>query len=236
MRFESDRGRGFTLLELMAVVAIITILLVTIIPALDNVAPSSRLDAGGRYVAGTIELAQSEAISQRKEFVIAYDLDRHTYWIILPEGSARSPEDREAPEDTLGAAAGAVPKGGGSRPEDDLEHGPPPPDEQGENDEQQKDAAVEASYADREAFEPNELPSGVEFEAVVVGDENHTAGRVYVSFDQRATQGAHMVGLRLAQTPGGEGPSGQTWLRFDPLTRTLTYSAQRPEVPTLEGE
>ena len=73
-------------------------------------------------------------------------------------------------------------------------------------------------------------------EGVVVGDETHTSGRVYVSFDQRATQGAHMVGLRLAQTPGGDGPSGQTWLRFDPLTRTLTYSPQRPEVPTLEGE
>ena len=107
--------RGFTLLELMAVVAIITILLVTVIPALDNVAPSSRLDAGGRYVAGTIELAQSEAISQRKEFVVAYDLDNNTYWIILPEGSERSPNDQEAPpEEEAAKAAGG--KGAGERP------------------------------------------------------------------------------------------------------------------------
>lgn len=231
--FGSNR-RGFTLLELMAVIAIITILLVSVVPALDNIAPSSRLEAGGRYVAGTIELAQSEAISQRKEFVVAYDLDQNTYWIILPEGSERDPDAGPEDEQLPGGVPGVEGDKPGERPEDDLEHGLPPPDEEGENGEEAKDAAVEASYAERDAFEPNALPADVEIEAVVIGEETHSSGTVYVSLDHRGTTGAHMVGLRLADVPGGGGPTGSIWLRFDPLTRTLTYSPQRPQVPTLE--
>lgn len=232
-------ARAFTLIELSAVVLIITILLVSVIPKLDNMAPSSRLSAGARYVAGTIETAQSEAISQRQEFVIAYDLDRNTYWIILPENHERSPDESESPQD---AAANALGVGGeegkavGDRPEDDVEHGVAPPEESGENSEEDKDEATEASFADREAFEPNELPMSVEFKSVQIGEETHTSGRVYVSFDHRGTSGAHMVALQLEDVPGGGGPQGEMWLRFDPLTRTLTYSEEQPQVPTIEGD
>ncbi|MBL4844079.1 MAG: hypothetical protein JKY65_01020 [Planctomycetes bacterium] len=236
LSYRRRSARSFTLIELSAVVLIITILLVSVVPALDNLAPSSRLDAGARYVAGTIEIAQSEAISQRKEFVVAYDLDNHTYWIILPEGHSRGPDETEDPNADDPTFDVGDSKGAGDRPADDVEHGPAPPDKDGENDEEQKDAAVDASYADREAFEPNELPRDVEFKSVVVGDqEPRQSGRVYVSLDHRGTTGAHMVGLQLKQNPGSGGPTGEVWLRFDPLTRTLTYSEQQPQVPTLEG-
>jgi len=232
--------RSFTLIELSAVVLIITILLVSVIPKLDNLAPSSRLSAGARYVAGTIETAQSEAISQRQEFVIAYDLDRNTYWIILPEGHERSPDggdDPQTPEDQAADAfGGGEGKGASDRPEDDLEHGTAPPEESGENSEEDKEEATDATFADREAFEPNELPMSVEFKSVTIGDETRSSGRVYVSFDHRGTTGAHMVALQLETVPGSGEPQGEMWLRFDPLTRTLTYSEEQPQVPTIEGD
>jgi type II secretory pathway pseudopilin PulG len=239
-RIQGASKRSFTLIELSAVVLIITILLVSVIPKLDNMAPSSRLSAGARYVAGTIETAQSEAISQRQEFVVAYDLDRNTYWIILPEGHERGPDDTGDTQSPGDPALDAMGEGGskaaGDRPEDDLEHGMAPPEEGGENSEEDKDEATEASFADREAFEPNELPMSVEFKSVSIGDDTRTSGRVYVSFDHRGTTGAHLVALQLEDVPGGGGPQGEMWLRFDPLTRTLTYSEEQPQVPTLEGD
>lgn len=239
-RIGGSSARSFTLIELSAVVLIITILLVSVIPKLDNLAPSSRLSAGARYVAGTIETAQSEAISQRQEFVIAYDLDRNTYWIILPEGHERSPDDTgdpRSPEDPATDAFGADEgKGASDRPEDDVEHGTAPPEAAGENSEEDKEEATDASFADREAFEPNELPMSVEFKSVTIGDETRSSGRVYVTFDHRGTTGAHMVAVQLEDVPGSDNPQGEMWLRFDPLTRTLTYSEEQPQVPTIEGD
>ena len=51
---------------------------------MDNVAPSYRMTGAARRIASNIELAMSEAISQREEFVVAYDLDSNTYWVINP--------------------------------------------------------------------------------------------------------------------------------------------------------
>ena len=72
MALVQRRGRGFTLVELIAVMAIMAILLLAITPALDNMLPSYRLKGGARIIASNIELAQSEAITRRKEFVLAY--------------------------------------------------------------------------------------------------------------------------------------------------------------------
>lgn len=239
-QIQGASARSFTLIELSAVVLIITLLLVSVIPKLDNLAPSSRLDAGARYVAGTIETAQSEAISQRQEFVVAYDLDQHTYWIILPEGHERGPDQADEPQSDASADADmgleGEGKAAGDRPLDDVEHGTPPPEENGENDEDAKEEATEVTFANREAFEPEELPMSVQFKSVTIGDETRSSGRVYVSFDHRGTTGAHLVALQLEDVPGGGGPTGEMWLRFDPLTRTLTYSEEQPQVPTIEGE
>ena len=172
--------------------------------------------------------------------MIAYDLDRNTYWIILPEGHERSPDDTgdpRSPEDPATDAFGADEgKGASDRPEDDVEHGTAPPEAAGENSEEDKEEATDASFADREAFEPNELPMSVEFKSVTIGDETRSSGRVYVTFDHRGTTGAHMVAVQLEDVPGSDNPQGEMWLRFDPLTRTLTYSEEQPQVPTIEGD
>ena len=232
------RRRAFTLIELMAVLVVLTLMLVVVVPAMDNMAPTTRLSSGGRYVAGTIEIAQSEAISQRKEFVVAYDLDNETYWIILPKDHGPPEEERSgvsSPEDQAADALKGMDGKPGERPVDDVEHGPPPPDEEGANTEEDVEEATEATYADREAFEPNELPDGVVIKSVRVGERTKTGGKVYVALDHRGTSGGHVVALALERGEDG-GPAQELWLRFDPLTRTLTYSDSEPNVPTLEGD
>lgn len=221
IRTRRRRARaGFSLIEIMAVLIILGIILMSVVPAIDNLVPAYRLRSAAREVASLIELAHSEAVSTRKEFKLAYDLDQETYWLILPPRDAD--EDREEPEGLLGGAAGEVNKEG--RPIDDLEHGPPPADPNAE-----QDGSRARSDAEREALEPRSLPTDVVLEMVIVGDDEKRVGQVTVPFTHDGASGTHIVGLRLAN--GAE--ADQVWVKFNALTRTIEYSEQRPQVRTL---
>ncbi len=235
------RARGFTLIEVMAVMMIVGIVLIAIVPALDGMVPSYRMTAGARKVASTIELAQSEAIGRRKEYAIAYDLDHHTYWLVLPQAPGGDDERRQQQEagddageglmDDLGAGA---PSGGGDqRPLDDLEHGPPPPDPAAAA-EVPAEEEIPEDFTERDALAPTSLGEGVQLSLVVVGDEEHRSGVVYVPFSRLGDAGSHVVGLRLDEAEDGDG-RGEIWVEFNALTRTIQYHDQRPERRTLEG-
>lgn len=235
------RARGFTLVEVMAVMMIVGIVLIAIVPALDGMVPSYRMTAGARKVASTMELAQSEAIGRRKEYAIAYDLDQHTYWLVLPQEPGREDELRQQQEagdgaggglmDSLGAGA---PSGAGDqRPLDDLEHGPPPPDP-AEAAGAPAEEDVPEDFTERDALAPTPLGEGVRFSLVVVGGEEHRSGVVYVPFSRLGDTGSHVVGLRLEDAEEGDG-RGEIWVEFNALTRTIQYHDQRPERRTLEG-
>jgi prepilin-type N-terminal cleavage/methylation domain-containing protein len=222
---DRDRRRGFTLVELLAVVFIVSIIALAMIPALDNMVPSYRLRSGARNVGSMIELGQSEAIANRKEFAIAYDLDENTYWLILPPAPPPGAEEQaETPPGEMD------PKMSGKRPVDDVEHGLPPPDPQATQ--EQGTVADLPGFEEREYLEPERLPDGVEFERVIVGDEEKTTGRVYVPFTHLGQSGAHVVGFKLSEQDAQE----EVWLKFQPLSRTLELSAERPEVRTLQSE
>lgn len=218
-------GRGFTLVELLAVVFIVSVIALALIPALDNMVPSYRLRAAARNVGSMIELAQSEAIAGRKEFAIAYDLDENTFWIVLPPAAPPGEDQAETPPEEMD------PKLAGKRPADDVEHGLPPPDP--------ALAQEETSVADlpgleeRDFLEPERLPTGVVFERVIVGDEEKTSGKVYVPFSHLGQSGAHVVGFRLDDQ---ESQNEEVWLKYQPLSRTLDLTAERPEVRTLQSE
>src|SRR5947209_2592518 len=83
MRARASRS-GFTLLELLAVVALLGLVLFFVVPNLDSITPRARLKSAARRIGTTMELAQGEAIASGKEFTLAYDLSKGTYWIILP--------------------------------------------------------------------------------------------------------------------------------------------------------
>lgn len=207
------------MIELMAVIFIVSIIALAMIPALDSMVPSYRLRSGARNVASMIELAQSETIANRKEYAIAYDLDENTYWIVLPP--APPEEEQQTPEEPGADAT--------KRPPNDVEHGLPPVDPEAEQ--QVGTVADVPGFEERDYLEPERLPDGVEFDRVVLGDDEKTTGRVYIPFSHLGSAGAHLVGVKLTDPESRE----VIWVKFSPLSRTLDLSAERPEQKTLQS-
>lgn len=226
------RQRGFTMIELMCVLFIVGVLLLAVVPSLDGLVPKYRLRSGAREVGSMMEEAQSQAIARRKEFVLAFDLDQHAYWLLLP------PEDPEQPQGggqgggLLGELMGGGDEQGkeAGRPRDDVEHGLPPPDPEASDEDEREDLPVD----EREALKPRSLPDDVVFTVVTRGDEEHRNGRVYVPFSHLGGAGSCLVGLAI-KGEGGE-PDKEIFVRFNALTRTLIYAEDgRPELLTIDG-
>ncbi len=226
IRSRRSARAGFSLVEIMAVLIILGVILMSIVPAIDNLVPAYRLRGAAREVASLIELAHSEAVSTRKEFRLAYDLDQDTYWLILPPPDREQEEGQQPGLDGLGAASGGE-VGKEGRPVDDIEHGPPPIDPDAE-----QDADRARSDAERDALQPKGLPTDVVFEMIVIGDDEKRVGEVVVPFTHQGEGGTHIVGLKLQN--GTE--ADQLWVKFNALTRTIEYSDQRPTVRTLGSD
>lgn len=219
------RRAGFSLVEIMAVLIILGVILMSVVPALDGLVPAYRLRGAAREIASLIELAQSEAVSTRKEYSLAYDLDANTYWLILPPKDPGEEQDGQGPASMMGGGAGGeVSKEG--RPIDDIEHGPPPVDPDAAQDESQ------ARYdAERDALMPKGLPTDVVFEVILVGDDEKRVGEVIVPFSHLGAGGSHIVGLKLEHGTDAD----QLWVKFNSMTRTIEYTDERPALRTLSG-
>ena len=61
---------GFTIIELMVVVALITVLAIFAVPNLDALIPRYRLNRGAKELAGVVQMARLMAISQGRDFRI----------------------------------------------------------------------------------------------------------------------------------------------------------------------
>ena len=242
--------RAFTLVELMAVMVIVAIMMVSIIPALDSLLPSYRLRSAARNIAGNIELAQSEAIGQRREFVIEYNLDNQTYRLLIPPQEVYEQSAENADGENGQAADPNAPdpnadpndpnaKAKANRPTNDVEHGAPPVDPNAPVPEGQEppDADETPNYDDRQSTDPVKLPGDIKFAVIVVGGEEKRTGSVYVPFTHTGSDGAHVVGLKIeTRDPGESGTPSEVWVKFNPMTRTIEYTPARPEVKTLEPE
>ncbi|MCO5166164.1 MAG: prepilin-type N-terminal cleavage/methylation domain-containing protein [Planctomycetes bacterium] len=221
-RQAGSRRAGFSLIEIMAVMLILGVILMSIVPAIDGLVPIYRLRGAAREVASLMELAQSEAVGTRKEYQIAYSIDRNSYWLVLPPRDPAEDEQQDPAAAMGGLPAGELNKEG--RPIDDLEHGPPPVDPNGPQDPRAARTSME-----REALLPKGLPTDVVFVSVIVGDDEKRTGEVLVPFSHLGAGGTHIVGLRLEN--GAE--ADQIWVKFNALTRTIEYHEERPAVRTL---
>lgn len=76
--------RGFTLIEVAAVILIVTLATAIVIANLDYLSPKYSLRAEARILSGSFEYARSSAIAQNKTFSIVYNLDDNIYYILLP--------------------------------------------------------------------------------------------------------------------------------------------------------
>lgn len=88
-------ARGFTLLELMAALALLGLLATLIAPNLYSLVPEARLDASARALQSAMTLARSNARIQAKTIAIELDLDHAYYRTVWP------PEDQLTSEDVV---------------------------------------------------------------------------------------------------------------------------------------
>lgn len=86
---------GFTLVEIMVVIAVIALAGQLVLANLGALVPSTLLDSASRQLMGQIEYLRSEAQLQSKIYQIELDLEEHRWRIILP------PEERLVSDQTI---------------------------------------------------------------------------------------------------------------------------------------
>ena len=73
---------GFTLLELLVVMAIVTFLLAIVPPLLGNVIDSTRIKSATRHLSSALITARNKAISSQQEVILAIDVNSHIYSLL----------------------------------------------------------------------------------------------------------------------------------------------------------
>ena len=70
------RARGFTLVELVMVVAIVMLAASAVVVNLDAVLPQARIESSARELSATLASARASSIAQGLPYRLEYDLDR----------------------------------------------------------------------------------------------------------------------------------------------------------------
>ena len=78
-RGRSRQSAGFTMVELMIVVAIIAMMTTVVGVSVDALLPGERLNASIRNLASELRNIRTQAISRGMEFRLTYDLDNQRY-------------------------------------------------------------------------------------------------------------------------------------------------------------
>lgn len=89
------RNAGFSLYELMVVIAIIAILSAIAIPNMIGWIANSRVNASARDIVGTIQRARIEAVKQTRMVVVEFNLTAGSYISFVDDGEGGgTAEDR----------------------------------------------------------------------------------------------------------------------------------------------
>ena len=91
------RRSGFTLLELMVVIAVLGILSTLVIPQFQGTFEDARLKAAARELLAVMKLARSEAVSLQEVVCLCLDPAANKYWLEVPS----SPGDGAGPGDDM---------------------------------------------------------------------------------------------------------------------------------------
>lgn len=89
--------QGFTLIELMVVLAIIGLILGVVTTRIDFLIPGSRLNAAAREIASSLALANSHAAVSGRSVIIRYDMGNRFHCLILPATSPNKKREALAP-------------------------------------------------------------------------------------------------------------------------------------------
>ena len=145
----SKKPKGFTLLELIVVIAMIAVIAAIAFPRLDPFLPERRLKSAARILSGAITLVYGEAIAKNKTYRMYFDASEDKYWIT--EVTTLATEDEPS---VIGLTIGTsfelldYTEGGGD---------------------------IEETAPTEPMFAPKSLPQGVHFSSVEIGG---AAGRL----------------------------------------------------------
>ena len=106
VRLFRQSAPGFTLLELTAVMLLLTILLGFTIPALHRGTVADAQTAAARKIAWTVQMLKLKALSEQKPYDLHLDLDQGRAWVTTEARPSR-------PESHLPAHPWTLPKGVG---------------------------------------------------------------------------------------------------------------------------
>jgi type II secretion system protein H len=85
IRHRGNREAGFSIIELMVVVVIMTIVLAASIPALRQHTETVNLTKGSREVESSLKLARTRAVSTNTPVVVVFDTNANTYLLFEDE-------------------------------------------------------------------------------------------------------------------------------------------------------
>ncbi|RJP64061.1 MAG: prepilin-type N-terminal cleavage/methylation domain-containing protein [Candidatus Abyssobacteria bacterium SURF_17] len=169
MKPESE---GFTLIELIAVIALISIIAAIVLPRIDPFVPERRLKSAARTLSGTISLAYGEAIAKKKTYRLYLDSSTDEYWIAEVQET-----DDEQQASAVGIRIGT----------------------QFELLQQVGDPAHTSETTPTEPLlAPKKLPEGVHFssvEVVLPDPETSSSGPQYIEFNPLGYAGAATIQL-----------------------------------------
>jgi len=81
--FRTSNPRGFTLIELSVVIALMGIILLITYPRFENSLFASNIKQASRRLSAAVRYAQSQAAYKRKICRIYFNLDRNVYWLSI---------------------------------------------------------------------------------------------------------------------------------------------------------
>lgn len=84
-RFNSGNDDGFSMMEIMLVLIIISILTTLSMPALQGFAASRRLKTSAQAIADTLTFAREMAITERHTHLVVFDITNNSYWLASSE-------------------------------------------------------------------------------------------------------------------------------------------------------
>lgn len=77
---------GFTLVEMLVVLAVIAMLLAVSIPFTSGFGKGMRIKTAARGILGVLRVAKSNAITYRKKYAVVFDIENNEYWIEDSDG------------------------------------------------------------------------------------------------------------------------------------------------------
>jgi len=78
------RELGFTLMELLVTLTIISLIFAIVVPNLGTLLPSARLEGSGKQILRQLDWVRSEARIHGKPMSLDFDLDRNRWRIVYP--------------------------------------------------------------------------------------------------------------------------------------------------------